>query len=272
MQHIICVRIRVVSKVDSVPNVRTLTEPYGAFLIHPLPIGPGVCGTCRAAVAEGYTACYACDALAAAGFSAAADAVVPISISIRHEQLATELWRYKELNDAEARRVLRNRLAAVLGRFLAAHEQCVADAADADSFELVTTVPSTGGRGRHPLREIVGDIVEVTKGRHADLLVANPAVPPGREVHPDRFLLLEDEPPTEIAGANILVVDDTWTKGGNAQSAAVRLKKAGANRVAIVVLGRHVDPDFPPAKAYLRQARRTGYSWERCCVHREGLW
>jgi adenine/guanine phosphoribosyltransferase-like PRPP-binding protein len=38
----------------------------------------------------------------------------------------------------------------------------------------------------------------------------------------------------------ILLLDDTWTSGGTAQSAAVALKRASARSVAVVVLGRHV--------------------------------
>jgi orotate phosphoribosyltransferase len=46
--------------------------------------------------------------------------------------------------------------------------------------------------------------------------------------------------PRPLTGASILLLDDTWTSGGTAQSAAVALKRAGARSVAVVVLGRHV--------------------------------
>jgi hypothetical protein len=38
----------------------------------------------------------------------------------------------------------------------------------------------------------------------------------------------------------VLLLDDTWTSGGTAQSAAVALKRAGARSVAVVVAGRHL--------------------------------
>jgi hypothetical protein len=53
------------------------------------------------------------------------------------------------------------------------------------------------------------------------------------------------------AGADVLVVDDTWVSGGSAQSAAVALKLAGARRVAIIVIGRHVNPDDPQSAQFL---------------------
>ena len=49
----------------------------------------------------------------------------------------------------------------------------------------------------------------------------------------------------------MLVVDDTWVSGGSAQSVAVALKLAGAARVVIVVLGRHLDPASPRSAALL---------------------
>jgi hypothetical protein len=50
----------------------------------------------------------------------------------------------------------------------------------------------------------------------------------------------------------VLLADDTWVSGGSAQSAAVALKLAGAARVAIVVLGRHLDPEDPRSHGLLR--------------------
>ena len=55
-----------------------------------------------------------------------------------------------------------------------------------------------------------------------------------------------------VAGADVLLVDDTWVSGGSAQSAATALKLAGARRVAVIVLGRHVDPADPRSSALLR--------------------
>ncbi len=57
-----------------------------------------------------------------------------------------------------------------------------------------------------------------------------------------------------VAGGDVLVVDDTWVSGGSAQSAAAALKLAGARRVAVVVLGRHVNPADPRSAAFLAAA------------------
>jgi predicted amidophosphoribosyltransferase len=253
-------------------TVQSPTDPYGTTLIHPLPVGPGVCATCRAATADRNTWCRACHQAAESAPANIADAVVPVSIAVRHERFATDLWRYKELRDGEEKHVAQRRLAAVLWRFLEAHERCVAAAADAESFGLVTTVPSTGGRRQHPFARIVGDLVDVTRDRYAELLIADPAVPADRDVHQNRYLALDGQHAAAVAGADVLLLDDTWTRGGRAQSAAVALKKAGAARVAIVVLGRHFDPGYPANADYLAQARSRPFSWDKCCVHPTGLW
>jgi adenine/guanine phosphoribosyltransferase-like PRPP-binding protein len=64
-----------------------------------------------------------------------------------------------------------------------------------------------------------------------------------------------------VAGSDILVVDDTWVSGGSAQSTAAALKLAGAHRVAIVVLGRHVNPDDPRSAVFLDAERKDFSPW-----------
>jgi hypothetical protein len=64
-----------------------------------------------------------------------------------------------------------------------------------------------------------------------------------------------------VTGGDIMVVDDTWVSGGSAQSAAAALKLAGARRVAIVVLGRHVNPDDPRSVSFLDAAGKDFSAW-----------
>lgn len=70
---------------------------------------------------------------------------------------------------------------------------------------------------------------------------------------------------TRVAGDDILVVDDTWVSGGSAQSTAAALKRSGARSVAIVVLGRHVNPDDPRSAALLRAAAKAGKDFSAWC-------
>ncbi|MGB6573885.1 MAG: hypothetical protein WBF20_19585, partial [Trebonia sp.] len=63
-----------------------------------------------------------------------------------------------------------------------------------------------------------------------------------------------------VTGTDVLLVDDTWVSGASAQSAAAALKAGGARRVALVVIGRHVDPADPRSAEFLRTLRSQSAS------------
>lgn len=107
----------------------------------------------------------------------------------------------------------------------------------------VAVVPSGQGRpGAHPLVPVVRSCLDLPL---VQLTIA-PGVIHTRGVDLDWLRVTGS-----VAGGDVLVVDDTWVSGGSAQSAAAALKLAGARRVAIVVLGRHVNPDNPSSAHFL---------------------
>ena len=170
------------------------------------------------------------------------------ALAVKRGQLAHELWHYKYDLDASVRSRLTTRLAAVLWRFLGEHEAHIASAVDVPGFDIVTTVPRTRERdGEHPLANIVGTIVGHTRSRFEPLLALRPdAMAKAHSLLADRYRpmrALRNDP-------GVLLVDDTWTTGGNAHSAAIALKEAGAAKVAIVVLGRHFDRSFGRSEEY----------------------
>jgi hypothetical protein len=61
-------------------------------------------------------------------------------------------------------------------------------------------------------------------------------------------------------------LDDTWTTGSRAQSAAIALHDAGAAKVAVVVLGRHFDRGFGSGETYYQQAKARAFTWDACCL------
>ncbi|GAA1922385.1 hypothetical protein GCM10009716_33650 [Streptomyces sodiiphilus] len=71
-----------------------------------------------------------------------------------------------------------------------------------------------------------------------------------------------------LRGENVLLIDDTWTTGHHAQSAAAALKSAGAGSVAIVVLGRHLNRTFGDTEWLVEQARLRSFSWDACAFRR----
>jgi predicted amidophosphoribosyltransferase len=240
-----------------VATVGELSAPYTNFMLGPLPAtAADVCGTCLT-FTQGYGTCYRC------GHQARfTDAVVPISYSVHFGQLHTALQQYKRAVHAAAR-PLELQLAAVLWRFLAGHERCLAGAAGVDRFELVATVPSSDPRRdeTHPLRRIVGEIVEPTRGRYRRLLMRSGTPVPERTVDPGKYGSTED-----LNGENVLLIDDTWTTGANVQSAAAALKTAGANRVGVVVIGRHIHEDYQDNAERLKALSRR-FDWDTCALH-----
>lgn len=232
-------------------TVRELSAPYENFLLSPEP-GPDVCARCFNLTA-GYRYCYACTQQAAA-----LNAFLPISYSVAHEQLHHALASYKRHNGSAAQR-LAVQLAAVLWRFLDLHETCLARAAGVGSFSVVTTVPS-GDHERdqaHPLRWIVGDVVGVTRDRHQRLLQRSACEVARRAFAPERFMT-----DASLRGEAVLLIDDMWTTGANAQSAAAALKAAGAGAVAAVVIGRHVNREWRENDRRLRALKP--FDWSRC--------
>jgi hypothetical protein len=177
-----------------------------------------------------------------------ADAVAPIGYAVRGGPLADDLRRYKSdrvaLAEAAAATV---RLGEALGAFLTGYGASVwAAAGMRGGPAAVAVVPSGQGRlGAHPLVALVRACVA--------LPLVRLSIVPGeihiRGVNP-AWVRVGDT----VAGADVLVVDDTWVSGGSVQSAAAALKLAGARRVAVVVLGRHLNPADPRSAALLRRS------------------
>jgi hypothetical protein len=193
--------------------------------------GPGVCAACRGPLRRGYARCFQCDLHAQSAPGLLADVVAPVAYAPKGSGLARDLWLYKSGRPgaSEAAAALR----ALLLVFLHDHGARVWRQAGMIAPTHACVVPSSRGRpGPHPLRELLRGCLalpwtELFIQPGADLWV--------RALDPDRF-----RAPRPLPGAAVLLLDDTWTSGGSAQSAAVALRRAGARSVATVVLGRHV--------------------------------
>ena len=217
-----------------------------------------VCRTCLGPAGAGFARCYQCELACSEAGGLLADVVAPTGYAVRGGPLADDLRRYKSdragAEPVAAAGRLRDRLAA----FLAGQGRSVWEAAGmTEGPQAVTVVPSGQGRpGAHPLESVVRSCVE--------LPLVRLSVRPG-EIHTRgvnwgwiRLAGWVDGGAPALDGADVLVVDDTWVSGGSAQSAAAALKVAGARRVAVVVLGRHVNPFDPRAAAFLEAIRAVG--------------
>lgn len=238
-------------------TVAELSAPYTNFMLNPPPHSAvDVCGVCLT-FTQGFGTCYPC------GHNARfTDAVLPISFSVHFGQLHTVLQQYKRAAPNVAR-PLQVQLAAVVWRFVDRHERCVAAAAGADEFHIVTTVPSRDQQRdeAHPLRGIVGELVGPTRDRYRRLLRRSGIPVPDRAVDPGKYNATDD-----LAGQNVLLIDDTWTTGANVQSAAGAMKTSGAGRVGALVVGRHIHEDYQDNAQRLKALPRP-FDWETCARH-----
>jgi hypothetical protein len=205
-----------------------------------------LCRVCRGPVQAGFARCYQCDVASDQVDGLLADVVVPIGYAVTGGQLAADLRRYK--SDGEGGGAA-ERLRSMLAAFLGDHGNCVWRAAAMHGGPAaVAVVPSGQGRpGAHPLLGVVASCV--------DLPVARLSVRPSGAARGRGVSLRWLRASGPVAGAGVLLVDDTWVSGGSAQSAAAALKLAGATRVAIVVLGRHLDSADPRSATLLRALR-----------------
>jgi hypothetical protein len=232
------------------PLVSELSAGYGNFMLGPRH-GRDICARCFN-ITDGYERCYAC-----AHGGRALDVMVPISYSVAGEQLHHALAGYKRLSGVVARRLTMG-LAAVLWRHLASHEACMARAVGIDQFGVVTSVPSSGEG--HALQDLVSMLVGPVRDRYVPLLTrSDKAVMPHR-FDGGRYTALQS-----LKGEAVLLIDDMWTTGANAQSAATALKAAGAGRVGAVVIGRHVNRDWGRCDRTLRDLPQP-FDWERCAL------
>jgi predicted amidophosphoribosyltransferase len=223
--------------------------------------GAGVCARCFNLTRPHFDRCYACDSHAPC-----LDAMVPISYSVGGEQLHHDIADYKRDAGPWVEPLMR-RLSAILATFVAQHEVCLGSACgaagsvDPVAFDLVTTVPSQDQRrdNHHPLRQIVGRLCAPTKDRHERLLLRTDRRVVGRGFDPERYTATRP-----LDGASVLLIDDMWTTGASAQSAAAALKEAGAGVVGAIVIARHLNREWHRNDLRLRGLAARPFDFTAC--------
>jgi hypothetical protein len=240
-------------------RLRARVDRYAPELIAPRPAGGACCVVCRGPARPGYPRCYQCGAHVADAPRMLADAVVPISYAVKGGGHAAALVAYKsDTPDAGARACLR----ALVLVFLRDHGPCVWRHAGMPPPTRVAVVPGGQGRpGPHPLGTLLSPYLAPTEVT----LAVRPGEALERSLNPWRFSA--DPGPGGAAGASVLLLDDTWVSGASAQSAAVALRMAGARHVAVVVLGRHVNPADPGSGAFMSALAASRYDPSACAVH-----
>lgn len=192
--------------------------------------------------------------------------VLPISLAVKGRHLANALWRYKNHDAPEQRDTASRQLAWLTQHFLTRHEGCLAAKAGVEKFDAVTWIPSSRQRqGPHPLRSLLESLPWAS-----ERLVEGLRSSGGKfnEHQPDQARFLSNP---VLAHRNVLLVDDTWTRGANAMSAALSVQTRRPQSVAIVVIGRHFVPGYRDCATYSDHAESLGFDFASCayCDDRE---
>lgn len=186
------------------------------------------CLTCGTPVA-GFERCWRCRE--DQRIDGVADLVAPLIYAIDDTASGRLLRNYKNHPVRSERERCALIVGTLLGLGISLHERCFCAAVGLPVTVRVVIPSLTSRPGTHPLTSIAGSL----------RLVGETALRPAldarcdRVVSPDKFTVA---PAGGVAGRHVLVLDDVWTTGSNAQSAAVTLRRAGAAAVSVMVIGR----------------------------------
>ena len=230
--------------------------------------GPGVCSICHGPARDGGADCWCCRTvgLGLGSETFPRPVVVPVSLCRPGDPLHRALRGYKDAPVVAARHHFAARIVFLLADFVAHHTPCIEGTTDT-SWDGLAVVPSSTRpslssavagcrRDSHPLAPIVrsafpgtDSLVELERGGGASCHL---------QPDPLAFDVVGD-----VTGRRVLVIDDTWVTGARMRSAADALRRAGAHVVALVVLGRLVDPGAVSGNA-------RWWSWAESSSRREG--
>lgn len=99
------------------------------------------------------------------------------------------------------------------------------------AWATVPSLPQKPEQSSHPLNDIVGKLAK-PGATEVTLTAAKTAANP-RAINSGHYSAAEN-----ASGQHVLVIDDTWTGGGHAVSAALAVRDAGATHVSVLVLAR----------------------------------
>jgi hypothetical protein len=211
-----------------------------------------VCGT----PVGGFELCWRCREHQ--DIAGVADIVGPLTYAIDDTEWATVLRRYKD----HAVRSERERCGLIVAELLRVgitlHERCFAAVAGLPVSVRVVIPSLTSRPGVHPLTSIARSLG----------LLEDPVLMPAPEAMCDRALRMDKftVDSNTVAGRHVLVLDDVWTTGSNAQSAALNLRRAGATAVSVMAIGRWLNPRNSLSQRFIRDRLSEAYDPHVCPV------
>lgn len=222
----------------------------GGYLRNPVRRSGLTCATCVTPV-DGFDRCYVCNGhLSRQGL---ADRVAFLTYAVAGTESGYVMRGYKARPP-----VAEHRLVVGLLLILSLHEhaRCAGILAQlpVSHWAVVPSLPAKPGK--HPLRSLVishAPGLEVT-------LAASGIVQRPRDVDPSHFASDASLPER----SHVLLIDDTWTSGGHAQSAVLALRRSGASKVSVLVVARWLKADFAGNKEFIAELGNRDYNPSAC--------
>jgi predicted amidophosphoribosyltransferase len=195
------------------------------------------CGICHGPARPGYSTCWSCGVITHRLGRSLTYPVVPISLYRPGTSLHSALVLYKSSRRSGERAHLSRGIAQLIAWYLSLHSHCMAIAAGG-GWDVMTVVPSTRRTDPiHPLASALAHTPFLAQ-RHQTLLRRGADPVDHLVAGPGAFVATGP-----CSGRRVLLVDDTFTTGAHARSAAAALQDAGATVVALLVVGRIVHPE-----------------------------
>lgn len=209
------------------------------------------CLACMTPVAAGQERCGTCAGHLRAMAAGLADQTGFLTWAVSGRQSGFTMRLYKAVPpNPEARAAVM----AALYFALAFHRECV-ERLTGTPITYWASVPSLPPKaGPHSLQTLLRP---VAPGEEVVLTAHDTTAP--RALSLDHFTA-----PSLPAAAHVLLVEDTWTSGGHAQSAAAALHAAGAGQVSTLTIARWIDLGWPPSKEFHHHRTQADYDPDVC--------
>ena len=204
----------------------------------PVPAIPqrGICEICHSGAEGTFTRCFPCGQQ-----HMGLPEVLPITMSLQGGLIHQHLRDYKDSFDPKDRAWKTRRLAALTAVFLHYHHSCLG------KWDAVLPVPSMH---RCAPQAIVAQVT---------MLNASPQV--RASVSSNGAMSIEGD----IETKRVLVFDDTFTSGKSVWNASRAVMSAGGVVVGPLVVGRHVNPGWPPTDSMLEWLEKRTWDHRHCC-------